>query len=118
MRPRRGYNYHALAAVHHRAKAVAYYNAGFGDKADRHMRRARQHAAFGVERIVDSVDLENMFCTDKDRISRIAQSASELSAYTVLATMCDGNNGSAYRIKPSEAKAKWPTVSCMSISQA
>jgi hypothetical protein len=43
--PRAGY--HALAAVHHEAKAGVYARAGFGAKADGHRRRAAWHASFG-----------------------------------------------------------------------
>lgn len=100
----RGANYHSLAAVHHWAKAVAYSNAGFSDKAERHRRRARRHTAFGMHSGVDTVDLEHMLCTDSDRISNLMQRASELSAYTILSTMSDGNNASAHRIKPNDAE--------------
>jgi hypothetical protein len=39
--------YHALAAVHHQAKAEVYARAGFGEKAGRHRSRAAWHASFG-----------------------------------------------------------------------
>ena len=44
--PRVGY--HALAAVHHEAKAEVYARADFGAKANGHRRRAAWHASFGA----------------------------------------------------------------------
>ena len=41
-------NYHALAAVHHRAKAGVYARAGLHKKAQKHRTRAAWHASFGV----------------------------------------------------------------------
>jgi hypothetical protein len=41
-------NYHALAAVHHEAKANVYARAGLREKAHRHKSRAAWHASFGA----------------------------------------------------------------------
>ena len=41
--------YHALAAVHHNAKAGVYKSAGLHEKAQRHRIRAEWHSSFGAD---------------------------------------------------------------------